>query len=274
MVNLMYANFIMANLIEMLSANWMYVVIGTVAVVLLYFLGVPLLILSTFKQPVKPKLVFWDVQKKKLPRDVKNYLVKVSPQLEKLGFESQFYVSLPDIAPNTICIMQYFKHRKYQDRAVAVCAYGSTDMGDGNEVVLQEKFVEFAADFDNEHELCTNNTQSESAYGNIPTKTVMNFPDESDIMMLYRIHRQAVKECGLNQIVREGDEQAYLRKGIEHELAQQLETGYLVRKGKYYFPTIKGAFLMTWKQLSPIKEIRRSMRTSANAKKLREWDLE
>lgn len=57
---------------------------------------------------------------------------------------------------------------------------------------------------------------------------------------------------------RPGQEQERLLDGIRREMRDQLDTGILRLDpdGRYYRPTLFGAFSMTWKLVFPVKQIR------------------
>ena len=66
-----------------------------------------------------------------------------------------------------------------------------------------------------------------------------------------------------------------LSNSTQKEMQDQTVTGYfyLDSRGEYYRLTWKGTFLMTWKQLWPIKQIRRAMMRRQNRGLLAEWGM-
>jgi hypothetical protein len=126
-------------------------------------------------------------------------------------------------------------------------------------------YVEFVSRFRDGTVVHTNNSPQPGVFGPRPTHTAGRFPAVKEADRLYRLH-QALAErhpSGLKVLRLDeefaGEARATVAASLVEEMEAQVKTGYLhlSPQERVYRPTCKGACLMTWKLLWPVKAIRR-----------------
>lgn len=247
------------------------VVIGLVA--LPFVLG-PLLIRFTQKMKRSPTLIAFDPDDRPAPAAVQSYLDDVEAALWSCGFEVFEHVAMPDLAPNVKAIFTLLGRPESDDLAMAVAAFGET----GGLTVLRKYYVEFATDFADGFELCTNNSADESAYCPLPHKKVLQFDRVKTAADLWRVHDRAAKEFGTGPkrpIPAKTAALDRLRAGMLKENTDQVAVGWLWydEAADAFRPTWKGACLMTWKLAWPVSAYRLALRRKRSRRLLEEWDL-
>jgi hypothetical protein len=99
----------------------------------------------------------------------------------------------------------------------------------------------------------------------MPGEYTTKFWSIGDIQRLYRIHQAlADRFCEHGRPVEQLDSEydgnvvKYVADAVlDRSFRDQVGTGYLAEDSDGYRPTIPGALIMTWKELWPIKSIRR-----------------
>jgi hypothetical protein len=246
--------------------HWYTIVLIVVGAVLLipYVLG-PILIRFTLRQSAEPEIVPFDVDDPELPDKVATYFRRVSEALEPLGFDVVAAMALPKQVPRVKAVLLMLANRTSKDAALASVLYAQQP--DGTQV--HNAFVEYVARFRDGTLVQTNNSKELNAFAPRPDQITTQFPMVRVAGRLYRLHQAMVERHGGTgrKILRldeefHGDAVAYLAQSLVEELDSQIETGYMYRSRQEpaYWPTWKGAFLMTWGQLWPFKAIRRARR--------------
>jgi hypothetical protein len=108
----------------------------------------------------------------------------------------------------------------------------------------------------------------------MPGIFTIRFWQVRDIRRLYRLHQLLTERfcqggSPVNRFDTEygSDAVRYLCADLEGPLRDQVKAGYLTKGPEGLRPTIKGAAIMAWKELRPIKSIRR-WREKRNAERL------
>jgi hypothetical protein len=154
-------------------------------------------------------------------------------------------------------------HRQNKDAAFATAAYAQTPQG----THLQTAHLEITTRFRDGALVSTTNRSMIGAFPPRPrqTKTQASMVPEGD--RLYRLHEFVLKDIpsSAGKILRldeefGGDLVAYMRCSMLEELQDATAAGYMYRSPveAVYRATWKGAFLMTWSQLWPLKAIKRA----------------
>ncbi|WP_020475134.1 hypothetical protein [Zavarzinella formosa] len=132
----------------------------------------------------------------------------------------------------------------------------------------------FQTRFDDGTEIATANNQVTTGIPPPPGVTVLWLPEESDPRRLIHVHQQALDYLGSGKKRRPvgPDPVGHLIDGRERMLAHQVETGYFSfdATSNRYWPTWKGATLITWRQLWPIRPLHRAWRRRPTRKLLQE----
>ncbi|HUG17516.1 MAG TPA: hypothetical protein VMM56_00965 [Planctomycetaceae bacterium] len=226
-----------------------------------YFLGVPLLILATFKMDATPEVVEFDPDRKRPPKDVVGFFQRMHEQLEAIGFERLASVIVPSPAPNVRAVLALYVNRHKQDAALVTAMWGLAD----GAPPLHTRYVEFMSEFRDGplEQLLTNNNDEINAFAENPSMPTFRMPHISKMDRLYRYHqallRREAPESPKKLTVLDdynGDVCGYLSVGVLREgFKRQIPTGYLKydQTQKVFKATVWGAYRMTWKNLPPIK---------------------
>jgi hypothetical protein len=132
----------------------------------------------------------------------------------------------------------------------------------------------FQTRFDDGTEVFTANNQVTSGLPPLPGVTGLWLPEVRNARRLDRIHSQVrdLLGAGKKRLAVGPDPAAFLTAGQNRMHAHYLETGYYYfdAGGGVYRPTWKGAVLMTWRLLWPIRPLYRAWRRRPTRKLLRE----
>lgn len=234
----------------------------------------PLLIRFAQKMKRSPTLLAFDPDQRPAPAVVQSYLDQVEADLWGCGFEVYEHVAMPDLVPNVKAIFTMLARPQSDDLAIAVTAFGDT----GGLTVLRKYYVEFATDFADGFELCTNNSADESAYRPLPHKKVLQFDRVKNAADLWRVHERATKEFGTGPkkpIPPRTAALDRLRSGMLKENTDQVAVGWLWfdEAADAFRPTWKGACLMTWKLAWPVSAYRLALRRKKAKRLLEDWHL-
>jgi hypothetical protein len=234
--------------------NWLGILAAVVAV---YLFATPLLVLFTFKSEAHPTIEAVDPEALPLPTAVAEHLDSVELSLQGVGFEPRGVFYLPQQMANTRVIGSLLVNRTTSESAAAITIYaGSNDRWQ----VMQ--YVEFTTRYRDGRVINTGNPNQVSAFKPRPNVLTTYIPWLDDPQELYEAHRAitAVKGGGSPKELRVdtqfgGDGRAYIAWTMGDELEAAAKDGYLRLNGSgsHYVATIKGAYLMTWKQLQPFK---------------------
>jgi hypothetical protein len=135
-------------------------------------------------------------------------------------------------------------------------------------MVRPQRSVYFITIFVDGREVETANSTHVRLFPPVAGHDYRQFPEAEDPGLLYEIHRLRTAPSGSDRrdFPAVGEEVAYLTRKMTEFYLQHVETGYLqeVEPGELFAPTIKGAFLMTWKLLPPMSWIARWRRWEDN----------
>jgi hypothetical protein len=233
-------------------------------VLLPYVVG-PILIRCSMRQSANPTLGSFPAGDPKLPKAVAKHFRKTLSALEPLGFEVVEGLTLPDQTPRVKALVLMLANRPARDIAVVTAIYAA-EQGIQK---LKTAYVEFVSRYRDGTVVQTNNTATLGAFAPRPGVITNRLPSVAEPERLYRLHHalaaQDGGESGKVLVLDEefkGDAAAYLAWAIRNELQGQVETGYLYEdeEAAAFRPTWKGALLMTWGLLWPLKAIRTAQR--------------
>jgi len=120
----------------------------------------------------------------------------------------------------------------------------------------------------------TNNTKELGAFRNPPHVHTFKFWHEQDVGTLYKLHNRICARLNSGRRILtlydkfDGDVESYMNECVLAEPCQyQVEIGLLRRIPSGFAATFKGAFILTWQELWPMKSIRQSR----ELRKARRW---
>jgi hypothetical protein len=240
---------------ETFFSEWWPIVLGAAAAA--YVFGVPLLILATFWHEANPVVEAVDPDES-LPSAVREHLDHVRDCLVAVGFEPQKTCLLPQAMADVRSLLTVFANRPQKQTAAAVTIFSFVN----NQWSLRMQYVEFSTRFRSGRVINTGNPQVVGAFPVRESCVTTHIPWISDPLLLYHVHEVIVaakgdggeRELRLDTHYR-GDPLAFINGGLRDELEAARDAGYLrlTADGGHYRTTLKGAYLMTWKQLPPFK---------------------
>jgi hypothetical protein len=231
---------------------------------MVYVGALPLLIWKTFKQESEPTLQLIDPATCPLPPDVQQNFDRAEVELIPAGFEVTGTLFLPSSVPNVKPIVRLYVNRPQKDMAMVASIFTESQSAPQH-----HKYVEFCTRFADGLEINTGNTEVVGSFPPRPQVSTTHYPWIKSAAELYRVHQAVLrlKAPGAAKALtfeREyhGDGAAYLAAGIKRELAEAANAGYVYLDSAtgQYRATLKGAYLMTWKQLPPFKQVVETLR--------------
>ena len=129
---------------------------------------------------------------------------------------------------------------------------------------LTGRYIEFCTEFVNGDEINTHNSGIAFITKPYPQKRQFRFPGVQHPLALHRAHRGVVdrhRPAAEPFIPTRGTEHLHLAHSFEKLYRRQAEFGYvfLDEAEDVYRPTLKGAFLMSWKLAWPVKQAREAL---------------
>lgn len=213
----------------------------------------------------EPELVFFPDDTESLPPDVAAFFDRTGAELVALGFTAQDRALLaPTFAPNVRIVIKVFVNRADLVMAVIRVVYARIV----HRLRPYASELQFGSRFRDGPvtQMLTTNSREPNSLGDTPHWNVLQLPQVTDARALYEIHKQRIDGVGSvrNRLFRldtefGGDIIATLKATTSDQLTEQINTGYLELSadGRYFRPTWKGAILVTWRNLWPMKQFRR-----------------
>lgn len=140
---------------------------------------------------------------------------------------------------------------------------------------LGQRYVEFCTEFASGDEINTHNCAIAFVAKPHPKKRLFRFPSTRQPAALYGAHRRLVERhrpASEPFTPTRGTEHLHVAHAFEKLSRRQAEFGYvfLDEAAGVYRPTLKGAFLMSWKLAWPVKQAREALARRRAAGLLRE----
>ena len=237
--------------------HWGYWILFAAGV---YFVGVPLLILPTFRIEANPTLQIVNPAELPLPGIVQQHLDAVETDLQQSGFAAVETVLLPCPLPNASAVLRVYVNRATQEAAMANSVFGMA----GGHVNRHVQYVEFTTRYVDGHVFNTLNSSEPGSFP-IPSHVLtVRIPWMTDVRRLHKIHQAitaAKGPAGPKQLrldaTFDGDVLAFIQACMREEMEHARSVGYLqlTASASHYRATLLGAYLMTWRQLPPIKQL-------------------
>ena len=255
--------------------SWLGIAVGILlgVLVLPYLLG-PLLIFATMRYRVPAQVIAIDPTQEPLPEDVRAYFHETYQSLSELGFELVAVLGLPSLISNVRTILALYRNDETLDLAMATFMVAT-----GN-VSLRNQYVEFHRRYSDGVSIQTNNTAQLGSFPPLPGQHTYYCWEIQDLGRLFALHRfLAAKHRRSGHAISrldtdyDGDPVQFVAEGVLAEsFAEQVPTGYITAYSGGYRPTFKGAVIMTWQELWPIKMFRRARHRGRMQQALREFE--
>lgn len=228
-----------------------YWIVGFVAV---YFLGTPLLILLGQKMSANPACE--ELQMHSLDPKLAEFLMEKTTTLYELGFDEPTLIHLPSPVAGVKGYLIMLVNRPAGDKVMVTALVSDATPG------IQTWYVEFSTRYVTNQCVDTLNSSELSAFQQGPENIRSQVPSVTDVNELYRLHQYQMKTSGISarkMLYEPGQAVAYLKEyALKKSYEEQVAKGWLRYDADddCYRPTIKGAYLMTWGQLHPMKWFR------------------
>lgn len=224
----------------------------------LYVLS-PIIVLATMRHRMPPNVNRIHGDDYPLPEEARAYVAVADRDLAEAGFQYLGTLHMPNATPHVEALLWLYVNRPAYDVALlTVLVVRSPAM---NKVI---RHAEFIRSFDDEVHVQTNSSEEMGAFDPVPNEFVFRLPHVQDIRRLYRLHQLLAEEHRQRgwpylPLDRDfaGDIESFAVEAIDRSFRNQIGTGLLKRTADGYRPTVRGAFVMTWRQLWPFKGIRR-----------------
>jgi hypothetical protein len=233
--------------------GWM--VLGGIALATFYFVA-PLMVLSSFRAQASATVEELP-EETLLPPQVQDRIDQVDDALMPAGFQCLGRYFLQRHVSNVRTLIVLYVNRATQEGAMAVTMYSQV-----NNNWRQSHFLDLFTRWQNGQEIDTLNSPIVPVFQGRPYATSCYLPWVSDPGELYRIHKAITpakgpsgpRELKLDGVYH-GDVIAYIIGVLREGNEGGRKIGYLrlTEDGTQYRATLKGAYLMAWKSLFPVK---------------------
>ena len=239
------------------------------------YLWAPVLIFLTNRMSAKPRATRFEAELASLPVAAADYFANASQALAAEGFEEAGMFFLPNTAPNVEALVLLARNRRSCEIALAIAIYATVN----GVTQLKSTHVEYVSRYRDGRVLGTSNCSVLGCFAKIPGFETIHFNRVHDLHQLYRLHTERCRQAApnsqrINRLDDEfgGDGSRYLSTVMAEEFTRQIPVGYLRLNtdGEHYRPTVKGACLMTWKSLWPVKQLRMQKRDRRAARLMAE----
>jgi hypothetical protein len=244
--------------------------------VILMYLVAPIQIHQTQWSALEPELTPLDPGGPGLAPEVAEYQANVLAELSLLGFQVLRSYAVKNLNPNSSASSTLFWNGATSEVAkilVVVATAGPVRTVTG--------LIAFSTEFADGTEVVTSNSPVISPFpSKRPPYHGFAFPDIRDARRLLEIHRALVRRFQAGRIridpVSADPDEYYRSRDFRLPMARHVDLGYYYRDelAGVQRPTLKGAYLMSWRLLWPVKPIRAALRRSKAQRLLRELESE
>lgn len=232
----------------------LYLLVG---IVLLAYVGMPLLIQRTLRINARPTMA--PASPQYLEDDVREYFDASAAKLSVLKFEQAALFTVEQATPGVTSHVALWINRAAGQAAAATVMIGRA----GDKPNQVKRYVEFLTRVQDGVSVTTNNSTELGAFKKTAAADSLSAQHVPDVTHLYRLHLwregRFAGPTAPRCLPAAGDELKWFADLFEESIVRQLETGYLQYAGDgIYVPTTRGAYMMTWGELPPMKSIRRA----------------
>jgi len=233
----------------------LYLLIG---IALFIYVAMPLVVKQTLRINARP--VMSPATQKFLGDDVQEYFAAAAEKLSTLKFEQVAIFTVDQATPNVTSHVALWINRAAGQAAMANVMINRN----GDRPNQVKRYVEFLTRVQEGVSVTTNNSKELGAFKKTDASDTLSAQYVADVAHLYRLHLWRDHEIAgppsrARLLPAPGNEVAWFADLFEESIKRQLNTGYLMFAGDgIYLPTTRGAYLMTWAELPPLKFLRRS----------------
>jgi hypothetical protein len=240
---------VVAALILLEAPLW---AVAAVAITAQHWLG-PVLVYRNQRFPRRRSLL--PCHPGALPEWSAEYLARAQAELAAAGFgEGVCFVQPPERPGDTEAAGALFEPAGGGDLALAVV------MRSTGPAAQRTTMLQFRSEWSDGSETITANSASPSVFPRVPRVDGLAIPELERAAALYEAHRLRVAErapARPRPASRGADPLGYETAANTRILDDVAGAGYFRLVGADYRPTLRGALLMTWRLLAPLKQLTR-----------------
>ncbi|BCM91813.1 hypothetical protein IAD21_03689 [Abditibacteriota bacterium] len=233
----------------------------------IYF-GTPLLI--KFGEGMNANPTLMPVDPAQWPTSVAQTMSRVEHDLYAMGFSIVARFRMSNAANNTDTILTMLVNYKSGDKAMITAIWGNAN----GVWTLGTHYTEFSTRFEDGHCFDTMNSKTLGSFQRGPMDIKTQVPQLKEAADLWALHRFVMRKhnpAGRKIVYDMKDAETYLRRIWREGFQEQAKFGRFTEKGSRFQPTWKGAYLMTWALMWPMKWIRESQMNTRAQAIIREW---
>jgi len=233
----------------------------------------PIIFYATWSVPARRK--FSGVDFASLPSRTAEFLATAAAGLVDEGFSTAAHLYTPAKGMQD-CYVSIWINRATGDAAELICVM----VRGGRGLVLASHSVGFATRYPDGTAVTTSNSRLPGIFSPRASVDAIRLARIASVSLLYRIHRARVVHVGPSPkpVIRVPGAEVEEHLRYEYEtMVEQVRAGYFWFDApvNQFRPTLKGAILMTWKLVFPVKQIRQWHTARNTANRLRAigmWD--
>ena len=237
--------------------HWLWLLLGSIGA--LYLLS-PLLFWFKFRISTRPTIELIDPAA--LPEMIRTYFDQTAVGLQACGFQIECYMRIPDQTPNVIGIVALWSRRLAAQYATVVAKYYKSTAGPKR----INKYLQYSTVFADGFEVSTNNSSGLPWFKRMPKKDALWACGIENPVVLHRLHQSRENRLAPPGAIRylprkTEDLTTSFAEGMAFNLQWQARGGYLRETSRdgVLSCTLQGACLMTWFQLTPLRQIRSAL---------------
>jgi hypothetical protein len=234
----------------------------------LYFIS-PIVIYFTHYHLAHPQYIPFEIEyaRQQLPDSYYQHI----DSLKALGFSPVAHLYNQGQAPNTTLFLTLFINAIQKDTAAVIQIKPALG------TIAPEHYVEFSTEFADGSEVNTHNSRFPGMFSPLPEKEIYRMREIKDPYTLYKIHQYLLRKRprAASILPSTGEEIDDFCRSAEKSLTRQVDMGYyyLDSTSQKYRPTLKGAFIQTWKLVWPIAAIRKFLENARNNKLIKPLNI-
>jgi hypothetical protein len=241
-------------------------------VVALYILA-PFKIRQNQRKPARTYYTACEITE--LPPHVSSYFLTNAPTLASCGFTTLGSATHKNPESGQESYVSLWVNQKTKDTVQIITVVTPSATGQTKIASL----VTFRTEHADDSAIVTSNTKSSGIFPKDPKVSSIRVAGLSDLSELYRLHRARISRDNTSRrptLTKFVDTASRIQLEHTETFERLIEAGYYVfdAAADEYIPTIRGAFLMTYRLLPPFRQIQRMRKNRAAVKEMREVGFE
>jgi hypothetical protein len=224
---------------------------------ILFYIAAPLHVRFGGRHSAHP--TFETLELEQLDPPVAQFLKSHTLELLNLGFDEPTLVRIPDATSHVTSYLIMLVNRRSGDKAMVTAMIAKS-----HDVVRQVLYFEISTRFENGKVFNTHNGRVLLYPSNLETVSTQ-VPQVHDVRQLYELHTYVMDKHGMvggKVLFEPGNALDYLSRFTFIETFESYARRGLMfyePRSDCYVPTLKGAYLMSWALMQPIKAFRYAM---------------